>query len=72
VRFLVTEKQALSIVLAVLAQIDWNTTSSEDAARAIVMALKDAGMTLDPALPRTVRARKPTPRGGETRRPTGG
>jgi hypothetical protein len=56
-----TEKQVRSVIHGAIAQIDFGTTSSEDAAEAVLAALKAAGLTFDPE-PQRIRARKPTRR----------
>ena len=55
-----TERRALSVIHQAIALLDFATTSSEEAAVAILAALKAAGMAFDP--PSIVRARKPTRR----------
>ena len=55
-----TEKRALSVIHQAIALMDFATASSEEAAVAILAALKVAGMVFD--APSIVRARKPTRR----------
>jgi len=59
-----TEKQARSVIHVALVQIDFSSTSSssEDAAGAVLASLKAAGLTFDPELPSMIRAHKPARR----------